>query len=337
MTDSKIVIIGTGFVGSSLAKHLMKDYKIQTLSRNDQPDHLKKYKISHSKCDITNYNKLEKALGNPFLIIHTAATAIPEINDNGEKGFEIANQGTDNICKIVAKNPRIHGLLMLSTMRVFGEYNYSAAIDEESAFRINYTRKSARRYVISQIVREFIVRSYSEMNSSKFFGILRISTVIGTSRKDAFFINSFIETSMKKEKIITYKHTVGRPIFFIDLNDVCTAIGKLVNKILLDKKFFNKKENHILNLSYPKPLSILESACCVRDSVKKHSKSKIIPKVIKIDTKSPNEFVKGDKNKAEYDISKIQSIIGIKKLLEPKLAIEEMIKKRFSTDENNTD
>lgn len=330
MKTSEILIIGTGVVGTPLANYLNKHFQVRTISRSSQPPSLRKHKIPHKICDITNFNKLKRVIGNPFLIIHTAMASIPEINENKETGYEVNVGGTQNICKLVSQNPNISALIFLSTMKVFGERDFRDLINEESTLKPYANRKLSRPYILSKIAGESIVKLFDENYKNKLFCILRISTVMGNSIKSDFFLNAFIEKGITGQKITPFKQSLQRPIFFIHLDDICKSLTSMILKLKKNDRILRDNKNHVLNLSYPEPITILDVAKMVRDSVTRYSLKKISPQVKIIDKGISNDYTKGDKQKAKHDISKIRRVLGVNNLIEPKIAIQNEIKKRIA-------
>ena len=245
-------------------------------------------------------------------------------------GYEVNVGGTENICKLVAQNPNIMGLIFLSTMRVFGERNFSNLVNEESTLQPNANRDWSKLYILSKIVGESIVKLFDEIYPNKLFGILRMSTVLGNSMGTDFFLNSFIDNGINGQKITPFKQSLHRPVFLIHIDDVCRSLRIIICKLKKNKKFLRENQSHVINLSYPEPMTILDLAKTVRDSVKKYSLNKISPQVKIIDKGITNEYNKGDKQRAKYDISKLRRVLGIKNLIEPKKEIQHEIQKRLT-------
>ena len=64
-----IVIVGCGFIGSTLAKFFSEKFKVTTMDVIPQPESLKNCGIPHKIIDIRNNELLKKEIGIPKLII----------------------------------------------------------------------------------------------------------------------------------------------------------------------------------------------------------------------------------------------------------------------------
>ena len=101
MKNCDLAIIGSGFVGSALAEFVCNKYSVLTISKNPQPEWLKKYDIPHKICDIRNFQNLSESLENPKIVLHTVALSMPQTNSKKEESFDVSVNGTQNVCKIV--------------------------------------------------------------------------------------------------------------------------------------------------------------------------------------------------------------------------------------------
>ena len=228
MKTSEILIIGTGVVGTPLANYLNKHFQVRTISRSYQPPSLRKHKIPHKICDITNFNKLKRVIGNPFLIIHTAMASIPEINENKETGYEVNVGGTQNICKLVSQNPNISALIFLSTMRVFGERDYCDLINEESTLKPNANRKLSRPYILSKIAGESIVKLFDERLDGDKLELKLIKALTDKDGNQKFAPQgSYVEKNEKYENLmrIHWLGSTGMKWLALFLGLVATVIG----------------------------------------------------------------------------------------------------------------
>lgn len=328
MNDSKIVIIGSGFIGSSLAKYLKDYFSVTTISINSQPDWLKKENISHKICDILDYEKLSKEIRNASIIINTAILRIPQILENKKKGYSVNVLGTENLCKIVSENQGIKGLINIGTMSVLGEKELGGIIDEEKGYHPDKLEDRSRLYVITKILQENIIRFFDEIHPQKFFGTLRVDSVIDENMHSDFVVNRFIEQALSGQDISIHKHSQDKMMAFTAMSDICKAIKQLIDLILSNPKFNNKLENHILNLVYSQSYTITQIGNFVKESVVLHSGGKIIPKIMIID----KGFSKNDEkklNKIDYDLTKIQKILNFNNVIPPKTAIDKIIKLRL--------
>ena len=113
------IIGGSGYIGSSLAKTLRGDFSVKIIDVNPPKDNLEN--IAFVECDITEYEDLEKAVSDVDVIIHSAIIQIPLINKKKRLAYDVNFVGTQNVCKVVDKTPRIKGMILAGTWHVIGE------------------------------------------------------------------------------------------------------------------------------------------------------------------------------------------------------------------------
>lgn len=330
MKNYDVAIIGCGFIGSSLAKYLCKNYSIVTFDINPQPNWLNRFNIPHKICDIRNYEQLSKRINNPSVIIHTAIIQIPEINEQKDLAYEVNVLGTQNACEITKNNLNTKGMILIGSWHVFGERDLHGVIKEEFGYRPDKVEERARLYVISKILQEGIVRFYDERSREKIYGVLRTGTVLGDKMPDDTAAGIFINKALKGDEITPFKHSMFRPMIYVDIEDVCKGIESYINLIINNP--FEKADSsfHVVNLAYPKPITIWELANIVRDSVTKYSKGEIQPLIKIVDKGMPEIYTPEDKNMIRFDIKKAKTLLGIKELISPEETIDKIIKKRMS-------
>jgi UDP-glucose 4-epimerase len=139
--------------------------------------------------------------------------------------------GTQNVRRAVDENPQMKGVILASSWHTIGESGVEGVIDEEFGFRPDRVEDRARLYALSKIAQESIVRFYDEM-SGKVFGIIRMGTVLGDGMPEKTAANIFIERALRGETITPYKHSMYRPMLYVDIEDVCLAYERFAIKIL---------------------------------------------------------------------------------------------------------
>lgn len=322
---------GSGYIGSSLASYLAKFYNIKLLDIKE-PKREFDSSISYSPCDIRNYKKVEKALKDVDLVIHAAIIQIPLINEEKRLGYEVNIVGTQNVCRAVDENPRVKGMILASSWHTIGESELEGVINEEFGFRPDKVEDRARLYALSKIAQESIVRFYDEM-SEKIFAIIRMGTVLGEGMPEKTAANIFIERALRGETITPYKHSMYRPMLYVDIEDVCCAYRILATKIL--NGVIGEEGNslaHIVNFYYPRPITILDLAEIVQKTVAKLTNNAILPKIEIIDTGEKPRFTENDKNQIKVDLRKVIDLLGINKLKSPEESIEKIVEKRITRE-----
>jgi len=320
---------GSGFIGSSLAEHLSKSFKVKVLDVKEPPKDVKN-KVDYVPCDVRDYEQVREGLRDVDLVIHTAIIQIPQINEQKRLGYEVNVIGTQNVCRVVDESPRIKGTILASSWHTIGESGLEGVIDEEFGFRPDKVEERARLYALSKIAQEAIVRFYDEM-SEKVFGIIRMGTVLGDGMPEKTAANIFIEKALRGETITPYKHSMHRPMLYVDIEDVCRAFESFAIKILNGE--VEKGGNsllHIVNVYYPSPITILELAKIVQKTVMKLTNNAIQPRIEIIDTRQKPLFKEEDKDKIKVNIRKAVEFLGLSRLKSPEESIEEIVRRRMA-------
>lgn len=330
MSALKVGIVGgSGYIGSVLANYLSSSFKVKVVDVNPLPRNLK-HKVEYQKRNILEYNEIKRALNDVDLVIHTAIVQIPLINENKKLGYKVNLLGTQNICKIVDETPSIKGMILSGTWHVFGEEGLKGSLDETFGYRPDKVEDRARLYAFSKIGQEVIVRFYDEM-SEKIFGVVRMATVLGEGMPEKTAANIFISKGLKREPITPFRHSMHRPMLYVDINDVCKVYKTYVLKILNGE--IRKQANslaHVVNLSWPKPITIIELSYMIRDTIIRLTKERVKPRIEIIDVGKPILYTAENKNLIKVDQSKLQQLIGLKELTSPQESIERIVKSRIS-------
>ncbi|MEM3979834.1 MAG: NAD(P)-dependent oxidoreductase [Ignisphaera sp.] len=321
------IVGGSGYIGYSLAKFLSKKFHVKILDIK-QPKQVSN-NIEYMYCDIRNFEQVKNCLSDVDLVIHTAIIQIPSINEQKKLGYEINVIGTQNVCESVNQNSQNKGLILAGSWHVMGERELKGNIDESFGYRPDKVEDRARLYAISKIIQENIVRFYDEM-SEKIFGVIRMGTVLGDGMPEKTAANIFIERGLKGDSITPFKHSMYRPMLYVDIDDVCKAFEKFSLKIL---NYEVSKETtslaHIINLYYPKPITILELAKIVQKAIIKHSNGAIKPRIEIVDSGQKSLFSKNDVKKIKVNVTKAINFLGLDRLKSPEESIDELVKKRI--------
>jgi len=327
------IVGGSGFVGSSLALHLSRKFKIRIVDIKRPPIKFNE-NLEYRPCDIRRYKEVEKALADVDLVIHTAIIQIQLISEQKRLGYEVNILGTQNVCKAVDENSQPKGLILSGSWHTIGEKELKGVIDEEFGFRPDKVEDRARLYALSKIAQESIVRFYDEM-SNKIFGIIRMGTVLGEGMPEKTAANIFIDRGLRGETITPYKHSMHRPMLYVDIKDIQTAFERFASKILNNEI---RKENNslanIVNVYHPEPITILELAEIVQKAIIKHTKGSVSPKIEIVDTGQHPLFNEEDKKQIRVDMSKAINFLGLTQIKSPEKTISAIIKKRIEHAQN---
>lgn len=319
------IIGGSGFIGNQLANSLQELGKVMII--DIKPPHSNK--IGFQKCDIRNYQEVKAAVLKSDIILHTAIIQIPQIITQRRLGYDVNLLGTHNICQAVSESSRTKGLIMTGTWHTIGERELTGIVNEEYGFHPDKVESRARLYALSKIAQEVIVRFHDEM-SEKVFSILRIGTVLGEEMPEKTAANLFINNGLQEKPITPYKHSMYRPMLYVDIQDICAVFEILIKKILtLDQKKTDNSLSHIYNIYNPHPLNILDLANHIRDIIQELSHNSINPLVKIKDMGEPMLFSEEDKKKITVDISKPLNDFKIKKFIDPVDTLTRIIRCRL--------
>jgi UDP-glucose 4-epimerase len=284
--------------------------------------------IEYVHCDVTRQEDLEKSLSNVDLVIHAAIVQIPTINTDKRLGYRVNVVGTENVCKVVEHNRRIRGMILAGSWHTMGERELKGTIDETFGFRPDKVEERARVYALSKIIQECIVRFYDEF-SEKIFAVVRLGTVLGEGMPEKTAANLFIERGLARQSMTPYRHSMYRPMLYVDLRDVGIAFENLAKRILDGE--IDKGENslaHVVNLCYPRPVTILELAQIVQKSILRHSNGTISPKIEIVDTHEV--LAKRDrKSSIKVDTSKAVRLLRVRGLRTPQQSIDKIVENRL--------
>ena len=323
------IVGGSGYIGGSIARELSKKHYVKIIDIREPAWNMRGYNVFFCKCDIRAFDCVYECLKDVDVVIHAAIIQIPRINEERRLGFEINYIGTMNVCEAVYKSSRARGFILTGSWHVFGESGLMGMIDEFFGYKPDKVEDRARLYVFSKIAQEVITRYYDEM-SDKVYGVVRLGTVLGEGMPEKTAASIFIERGLKGEPLTPFKHSMYRPMLYVDIRDVVKAFEIYVDKILNGEvEKHGSSLGGVLNLVYPEPITILELAEIVRDTIIKLTNSKIIPKIEIVDQGLPSPFTEDSKYKFKVDISKTMKFLGIEKLIEPRKSIEDLVRTRL--------
>jgi UDP-glucose 4-epimerase len=322
-----VLVVGSGFIGSSLAKWFSNRYRVRVVDRVQRPV---EGPVEFAECDIRDFEALKHAAEGAELLLHTAIVQIPQINNEKRLGYEVNVKGTQNVCEIVREMPSIKGMILTGSWHTIGERNIRGVVNERFGFRPDMVEQRARMYALSKIAQESIVRLFGAESSEKIYGVIRIGTTLGANMPSGTAANIFINQALKGEPLTPYDYSMHRPMLYVHVNDVCRAFESYAQKIFDGK--FNKTDEtmtEIVNVYYPQPVTILEMAKMVKDTVANVSKGRITPRLKIVRTKQPRVFTSSDKRLMRVDTSKAREFLEIKSFLSPHQAIQEIVKAKL--------
>ena len=329
------IVGGSGYVGSSIARSLSQEFNVTVLDVKPPAD--RNFRFGFRQCDVRDYESVHSALDGIDLVVHTAIIQIPLINEQKKLGYEVNVIGTQNVCRAVEESACIKGMILAGTWHTIGERGIVGVVDEEFGLRPDKVEERAVKYALSKMAQESIVRLHDEM-SEKIYGIIRMGTVLGEEMPKGTAANIFIEKGMKGEPITPFKHSMYRPMLYVDINDICKAYSVYASKILSGECEQNGNSlTHIVNVYYPKPMTILRLAESVRDAISKCSRGKVVPQIEILESEQPTLFAKEDADEMKVDITKAREYLGLTRLMSPEESIKHLVRSRFDRIRENAE
>ncbi|MEM0205268.1 MAG: NAD(P)-dependent oxidoreductase [Archaeoglobaceae archaeon] len=326
----KIAVVGgSGFIGSWVVKGLSSDYNVVIVDVKEP--RAGNYGADFRRCDIRSYASVEECLRDADLVINTAVVQIPKINEEKKLGYEVNIVGAQNVCEAVYRNPSVRGLIHAGSWHVIGEVGIVGTVDEAFGYRPDKVEDRARLYVLSKIAQEVIVRYYDEMDGSKVYSVIRLGTVLGEGMPEGTAASIFINRALKGEPITPYRHSMYRPMLFVDIRDVVEAFRRLAAKIL-DGELSGEENsiNHVINFFHPEPVTIIELAHIVKRATIEVTRGAIDPPIQVVDLGYPQLFEENSKTHFRVNISKAQELLKLENLIPPDESIKRLVKLKYS-------
>ena len=166
----KILIMGSeGFVGQNLVHGLSKNHDI---FRSDQIDSNEK---NYFKCDITNFNSVEKIVKDVDTVIHLTAHSLVSSLDGSITNAQVNILGLLNLLEACRKNS-IPKVIFTSA---------SSLIGEPSSFQVNekHDPKPKTAYGITKLTSEHYLRLYNELYNLD-YTVFRFFNIYGPFQKN---------------------------------------------------------------------------------------------------------------------------------------------------------
>lgn len=322
------IVGGAGYIGRNLAKVFSeKGCSVRILDVNSPLSGLAG--VEYVEADVRDYERVRRGLEGVDVVVHSAIIQIPKINECKRLAYEVNILGTQNVCRAVEEIDSIKGLLLTSTWHTMGEFGVKGLIDESYGYHPDKVEPRARLYALSKVVQEGIVRYYDEM-SKKIYGAIRLGTVLGEGMPAKTAANIFISNGLSGKPITPYKHSMYRPMLYVDIRDVCRAFEVYAEKIVSGEiKKSDNSLDHIFNLVYPEPITIYDLAITVKELIRELTGGRIDPPVEVIDKGLPSKYEKDDAKKINVDLSRARKILGMEKLISPRESLRFIIEGRL--------
>lgn len=318
------IVGGSGFIGSALAENLRDQFRVTIV--DVKPSMISD--VRFTRCDIRDKEAVDRQLREFDLIINTAVVQVPEVNERKRFGYEVNVLGVQNLCELTESSDSIRGLIHASSWHVFGERDFRGNLDEMYGFRPDKVDERARFYALCKIAQEVVIRLTSEM-SSKDCSILRLGTVLGTGMPRQTAANIFIESALRNEPIRPFKHSMHRPMLYVDLRDVCVGFRSLVTRIADRQATKEETAPRTVNVIFPHAITVIELAQLVQRKVTKLTCGRIKPKIEIVDTGEKVTYSPKDKKTLRVSAFRARRFLGIDRFTPPEESVEQIIAARL--------
>jgi nucleoside-diphosphate-sugar epimerase len=321
MAVDVVVFGGSGFIGSSLAAHLSsRGYRVRVADLNPPKRSLEI--ADFRRCDVRDGLDVFACLADASVAINAAIIQIPRINEEPVLGYQVNVVGAQNICEAAARLDGVVGLVQAGTWHTIGETGLEGVVDEEFGYRPDKVEERAKIYALSKVCQESVVRLYSQMYPGKSYAVLRSGTVLGPGMPELTAASIFIRNALSGKPLTPYKHSMYRPMLFVDVDDVCKAYEVVVGKGLEGGL---RGVNNVFNIVYPEPVTVIELAEYVKQIVYEETGGRINPSIEVVDKGLPAAFTPEDKHRFQVKIEKAKGVLGLVSLKSPLESLRTLI------------
>jgi len=314
---------GSGFIESSLAAHLSSlGHRFRVADLNPPKRSLEN--VDFRRCDVRDGLDVFACLADASVAINAAIIQIPRINEEPVLGYQVNIVGVQNICEAVARLDGVVGLVQAGTWHTIGETGLEGVVDEEFGYRPDKVEERVKIYALSKVCQESVVRLYSYMHPGRSYVVLRTGTVLGPGMPELTAASIFIRNALSGKPLTPYKHSMYRPMLFVDVDDVCKAYEVVVGKVLEGGL---RGVNNVFNIVYPEPVTVIELAEYVKQIVYEETEGRINPSIEVVDKGLPSAFTPEDKHRFQVKIERIMELLGNHVLKHPKETLRNLVKK----------
>lgn len=220
-----LVTGGAGFIGSNLAKRLVKDGHNVTvfdnLLRGNKLDKEITQKINFIKADVRDLDALISASKNCDVIFHFAAIlGVDIVADNPVETMDVEVIGTRNVVEAASIN-NVKKIMYASTSGIYGHSTFEKALNEEVMVDPRSSYAMAKRY------NEIYLASHHEEKGLNVIS-LRFFNVYGSNQDTRMVVPRFFEQAINNESITVFGSGMQtRDFTFID--DTVEACVRLID------------------------------------------------------------------------------------------------------------
>lgn len=219
----KILIMGSeGFVGQNLVNGLSKNHDV---FRSDQIELDAK---NYSKCDITNYDSVEKTAKDVDVVIHLTAHSLVSSLDGSISNAKVNIIGLLNLLESCRKNS-VSKVIFTSA---------SSLIGEPTSFHVNetHTPKPKTAYGITKLTSEHYLRLYHELYDVD-YSVFRFFNIYGPFQKNGLIPS--IYNKMQNNEPITIFGKGDQVRDYVYIEDIIPFFEKAATSKIGRNNIFN--------------------------------------------------------------------------------------------------
>ena len=222
-----------GFVGKNLVKGLSEKHDIYT---SDQLDSTHQ---NYSKCDITNYDSVEKVVRNVDAVIHLTAHSLVSSLDGSITNARVNIIGLLNLLESCRKNS-VPKVIFTSA---------SSLVGEPKSFHVNedHTPKPKTAYGITKLTSEHYLRLYNELYDID-YTVFRFFNIYGPFQKNGLIPSIF--NKIKNNESITIFGKGDQVRDYVYIEDIIPFFEQAASS--------DVGKNKVLNLGTGNGTTILE-------------------------------------------------------------------------------
>ncbi len=219
----KILIMGSeGFVGQNLVNGLSQNHDV---FRSDQIELDAK---NYSKCDITNYDSVEKTVKDVDVVIHLTAHSLVSSLDGSITNAKVNIIGLLNLLESCRKNS-VSKVIFTSA---------SSLIGEPTSFHVNetHTPKPKTAYGITKLTSEHYLRLYHELYDVD-YSVFRFFNIYGPFQKNGLIPS--IYNKMQNNEPITIFGKGDQVRDYVYIEDIIPFFEKAATSKIGRNNIFN--------------------------------------------------------------------------------------------------
>lgn len=195
---------GAGFIGSTLAGHLLEDNRVivyDNLARNSLKDKLFKDhpNLTLEKGDVLDFDHVSQAMQGANIVVHCAAIAgIDTVIKSPVTTMRVNMIGSANVLEAASQLSHCERVVCFSTSEVFGRQAFRS--DETDNAVLGQVGEARWTYAVSKLAEEHLAIAYSQERWLPTV-VVRPFNVYGPGQVGEGALRTFIQRAIKNQPI----------------------------------------------------------------------------------------------------------------------------------------